>query len=114
MHEFSVVEALINQCEQIARDNSKGKITKVSVKIGILSGVEVELFKRAFETFKEDSLCKGAKLEVQIQNIQILCKTCNKTSLIDKHTLVCPACSSSDLILQDGDEMYLMQLELDD
>ncbi len=52
MHEYSIVSSLIEQCEQHAREQHSTKITRVAIKVGVLSGVEPELLKTAFETFK--------------------------------------------------------------
>lgn len=48
MHEYSIVGALIEQCEQHARDNNADKVTRVAIKVGILSGVEPALLETAF------------------------------------------------------------------
>ena len=53
MHEYSVVQSLLESCEEHARQNDAKKVTKVVVKIGVLSGVEPDLLQTAFDTFKE-------------------------------------------------------------
>lgn len=62
MHEYSIVQALIEQCEGYARDNGASAVTRVEVQIGRYSGVETELLERAFETFRESSVCERAQL----------------------------------------------------
>jgi len=57
MHEYSVVQALLNQCEEVAAQNEATKVMKVIVKIGVLSGVEPHLLQVAFDTFKEKTIC---------------------------------------------------------
>lgn len=52
MHELSIVESLIELCEQNALKHNAKLIKEIQVKVGRLSGVEIELFKRCFETFK--------------------------------------------------------------
>ena len=59
MHEYSIVQALLEQCEHYAEENDAEKITKVVVKIGKLSGVEPHLLEVAFETFKEKPYATG-------------------------------------------------------
>jgi Zn finger protein HypA/HybF involved in hydrogenase expression len=53
MHEYSIVQALLTQCEEIAAQNDAQSVTKVVVKIGKMSGVEPYLLEIAFNTFKE-------------------------------------------------------------
>ena len=63
MHELSIVESLVELCEENALNNKACNVQEIYVKIGRLSGIEVDLFKRCFETFKENSnICKNAKL----------------------------------------------------
>jgi len=38
MHEYSIVQALINQCEGVAREHEATTIVKVVTKIGAMSG----------------------------------------------------------------------------
>ncbi|MEA3371493.1 MAG: hydrogenase maturation nickel metallochaperone HypA, partial [Campylobacterota bacterium] len=40
MHEYSIVQSLIDSCEEHLKENNATKVTKVVVKIGVLSGVE--------------------------------------------------------------------------
>ena len=52
MHEYSIVQSLLESCEEHAKSNDAKKVTKVVVKIGVLSGVEPELLQTAFEDRK--------------------------------------------------------------
>jgi len=53
MHEFSIVQSLLNLIEENARKNSAKSVSKVVVKIGKMSGVEPHLLEIAFNIFKE-------------------------------------------------------------
>ena len=113
MHEYSIVQALLDQCEESARQNGATKVKKVVVKIGVMSGVEVELLKTAFDTFKEKTMCEEAEFVTNIQPIVIKCNSCEETSVLEKNEYNCPKCKSLELDVIDGEDMYLMQLELE-
>ena len=81
MHEFSIVNALLEMCEKNATANDATKITRVEVKIGKLSGVEPYLLETAFDTFKEQTICDGAELVVNLQDLVIKCQ---KVSLMTR------------------------------
>ena len=102
MHEYSIVQSLIDSCEEHVKANCATKVTKVVVKIGVLSGVEPHLLEEAFNMFKEESICEGAEFVMNIQ----------KTEL-EKNEFVCPKCSSYEIKVLDGEDMFLMQLELE-
>jgi hydrogenase nickel incorporation protein HypA/HybF len=113
MHEYSIVDSLLQLAEEHAIQNNATKVTKLEVKIGVLSGVEPELLKTAFDTFKEGTMCENAEFVLNIQPVVIECKSCNTTSTLKKDEYLCPKCNSSDITIIDGEDMYLMSLELE-
>ncbi len=112
MHEYSVVQALLEQIENIAEENKASKVTKIVVKIGVMSGVEPHLLEIAFNAFKEKTICDGAEFVMNIQPITIHCNKCNKTSELKKIHYCCQNCESIDIDVVDGEDMFLMNLEM--
>ncbi len=113
MHEMSIVQALVEQCEKIAEENNATKIIKVEVKIGILSGVEPHFFKTSFEAFKQRTICEDAKLVMNIQDLIVQCHKCEEQSHLKENVFLCPKCQSEDIQVIDGEDMMLMQLEME-
>lgn len=113
MHEYSIVQALIEQCETLAQENQATQISKVVIKVGVLSGVEPDLLATAFATFKETSpVCRGAELDMNIQPVLVQCQHCQAQNTLQQHVYMCPNCQSEDVSILDGEEMFLMQLEM--
>ncbi len=112
MHEFSIVQDLLNMCEKYAAENNATKIIKVEVKIGKLSGVEPYLLQTAFDTFKEKTICDGAEFCIHHQDLIVRCNDCDKESTLEKNTFSCPECEGAVEVL-DGEDMYLMRLEME-
>jgi len=113
MHEYSIVQSLIDLTEEKAKQNRATKVTKIEVKIGVLSGVEVQLLETAFNTFKEGTMYENAEFITIIQPVVIKCKECGIEKSLDKDEYLCPNCKSGNLEIIDGEEMYLMSLELE-
>jgi hydrogenase nickel incorporation protein HypA/HybF len=113
MHEYSIVQALLEQCEHYAEENGAEKITKVVVKIGRLSGVEPHLLEIAFDTFKERTVCDGAAFVMQLQPVVIACKNCGAETTLGVFHYRCPRCESNDISVTEGEEMLLMSLEME-
>lgn len=113
MHEYSIVQSLLESCEEHARQNDAKKVTKVVVKIGVLSGVEPDLLQTAFDTFKEQTICHGAEFLINHQKIVIECFDCGTKSTLEKHEFSCPSCQSVDVKVVDGEDMFLMSLEME-
>ncbi len=113
MHEYSIVQSLIESCEEHATSNNAKRVTKVVVKIGVMSGVEPHLLEEAFEVFKEASVCDACEFIMNIQKVKIECLACGNTQELEKNEYLCPACQSIEIKIIDGEDMFLMQLELE-
>lgn len=113
MHEYSIVQALLNQCEAIAVENRAEKVTKIITKIGVMSGVETHLLQIAFDTFKEKTVCDSAEFVINVQKIKLHCNACSAEFEIDEIRYQCKSCESLDVKVIDGEEMYLMSLEME-
>jgi len=113
MHEYSIVQALLEQCEDHVKANNATKVTKVVTKIGKLSGVEPHLLEIAFETFKEKTVCDGAEFVMNLQNLRLYCNECQKESEQSEVRYLCAHCQSTNVSVVDGEEMYLMSLEME-
>ncbi|MDR2904387.1 MAG: hydrogenase maturation nickel metallochaperone HypA [Helicobacteraceae bacterium] len=111
MHEYSVVQALLEQCESEARKAGASRVLKISVKVGKMSGVEPKLLQSAYSVFSEDSFCKGAVLEITRQNVIARCEKCGEESEIADTRYICPVCGDERLKVIDGDSLILMRLE---
>lgn len=113
MHEYSIVQSLIESCEEHAKENDSTRVTKVVVKIGALSGVEVGLLSTAFNTFKEKTICDGCEFIVNFQKVLVECLSCKSKNELEKNEFLCPSCKSKELNILDGEDMFLMSLEMD-
>lgn len=113
MHEYSVVQALLEQVETIAEANRAERVTQVVVKIGVMSGVEPHLLEIAFNTFKAETVCDRAEFVMQIQPLAIRCRACGAEAELESVQYRCPYCGSLEVEVADGEEMLLMRLELE-
>ena len=112
MHEYSIVQSLLESCEEHAHENKATKVTKVVVKIGALSGVEPDLLQTAFDTFKEKTICDGCEFIINYQKVIIECLDCKEQSTLEKNEFTCPKCDSYSTKVIDGEDMFLMSLEM--
>ena len=113
MHEYSVVQALLNQCEEVAAQNDATKISKVITKIGVMSGIEIHLLQTAFDTFKEGTICDSAEFIIHEQKLKLECKECGNIFEVDEVRYYCVKCESLKVKVLDGEDMYLMSLEME-
>ncbi len=114
MHEYSIVRALVKRVEEEARARGAAAVGRVSVRIGELSGVEVELLQTAYLTCRERTLCERAPLDVQVVPAEWICRSCRST-IAPGAALRCGACGGA-AELRAGDEILLERIvmEVDD
>jgi len=112
LHEYSIVQSLLDLCEENAEKYHAVGIDKVIIKIGVLSGVEPHLVKTAFNAFKETTVCNDAELIINIQPLIIECNECGSISESKELCCKCMKCGSINVKVIDGKDMYLMRLEM--
>ena len=100
--------------EEQAKIHNAKKVTKVVVGIGKLSGVEPDLLKIAFDTFKEKTICEDAELVMEIEDITLRCRECGKETVLgERLTRKCPVCGSLNTEIVRGQDLYLKSLEME-
>ncbi|MBT1446014.1 hydrogenase maturation nickel metallochaperone HypA [Shewanella sp. JM162201] len=112
MHEFSIVQALIESCESHAQSQQASAISRVKIRLGALSGVEPSLLATAFDTFKLEGMCREAVLEMEIEPLMLSCNECGFEGEANGLSVLCPCCHSPFTQVTGGEEMLLLQLEL--
>ncbi len=107
MHEYSLIQALVDRVEHETR--GRGKVHRVRVKLGELSGVDPQLLATAYETFKPATVCADAALELTQVCAQWSCRICGRT-IARGDRLQC--CGFPARLMQ-GDDLVLDQIELE-
>jgi hydrogenase nickel incorporation protein HypA/HybF len=111
MHEYSLVQALLERVEQEARARGATAVHRLSVRIGELAGVERDLFESAYEMCREGTICAGAELDVRPVGVSWVCSSCGR-AVAPGEVLTCPDCRSP-ARLQEGDEIVLDRIEME-
>ena len=65
MHEYSLVQSMFDQMSDLVATHRALSVRRVRVRIGRLAGVDPELFRTAYEMFREKTFCDGAPLDVE-------------------------------------------------
>ncbi len=111
MHEYSIVQALVDRVEREARTHAASGVRLVKVRIGTLAGVERELLKTAYDTFRAGTICAAAELEIESIDAQWECGRCG-APIGRGERLICAACGVPGHLVQ-GDEILLERIELE-
>jgi hydrogenase nickel incorporation protein HypA/HybF len=111
MHEYSIVQALLDRVDQEARSRGATRIHAVRVRIGELAGVEVELLRTAYDTIRRGTACEDAPLDIDLTEARWACPSCG-TALLRGAALQCPDCHLP-ARLASGDEIMLERIEME-
>ena len=111
MHEYSIVASLIDRVQQEANARGSTRVHRLHVKIGELAGVELDLLKTAFDTFRERTICESAELEIATVAPSWACPSCGRT--VERGAILrCEACGRPARMVQ-GDEIILQRIEME-
>ena len=111
MHEMAIVEGILDIAFDYAAKNQSSKIEAITLKIGEMSGVEMEALNMSFEVLTKDTIAEGAKLIVNKIPLIGQCNKCNKEFHIEHYNFFCPECDGI-LILKSGRELQVESLDL--
>lgn len=112
MHELSIVQNLVTLCEKNAAKQNAKEILRLEIKVGRLSGIEPHYLQSAFEVYKNGTICQNSELVINLQAVVVKCKECGFKGELEQNDFTCPSCNSQELEVIDGEDMYLMKLEM--
>lgn len=113
MHELSVAQSLIDQaCEAAAREGS-ARVLRLSLKVGVLSGIVKEALLFSFELAAEGTACQGAALDIEEVPLSVFCPRCEAPrTLADCCHFICPTCGTPAPRILAGRELDLVSIEI--
>ena len=111
VHEYSVVQALLERVDAQARAHGAVSVHRLTVQVGELAGLDAELFATAFATFRAGTVCAGATLDVERVPARWACPAC-RGAIETGAALRCPTCGGP-ARLERGDEIILGRIEME-
>jgi hydrogenase nickel incorporation protein HypA/HybF len=101
----------MNRIELEAGKHGATGVRAVKVRIGEIAGVEVDLFRTAYQLVSDTTMCAGASLDIEVVPVRWSCPRCEAPPEPGAR-LICPLCGGA-VRLVSGDEIMLDQLELE-
>ncbi len=112
MHELALARALIAQLAEEAERHAFARVVRVKLAIGALALVEVEALAFAFDVAAAGSLADGAALEIERVGGAAHCLGCDARVAIRSRADLCPMCGDARLVITEGNEMKIRELEV--
>jgi len=129
MHEWALAEAVITTASQFAEKEGLKEVKEVTIKVGELQQIEVDILEFALSQLKPASF-KDAKFRITNEKAEFRCRVCGyewllKKEKLDKstaeaihflpeiaHTYIkCPKCGSPDFEILKGRGIWLESIK---
>jgi hydrogenase nickel incorporation protein HypA/HybF len=113
MHELAVCQGLMQQVAQVAARHDARRVSRITLQVGPLSGIEAPQLRSAFSIARCGTVAAEAELEIETPPVKVFCQVCGKESAAQPNALLCAACGGWKVELRSGNEMILKSLELE-
>ena len=112
MHEMSIALAIIDEITEEMERQGGGAVAAVHLRIGVLSGVDSQALRFAYELACEGSACAGSRLEIESVPLLVYCPQCATTHAASPQEILCPRCITPAQEILEGRELEVRALEI--
>lgn len=115
MHEYSIVQGVLDAVEPAALKAGARRVTKVRLRVGDMTEVVRDSLDFMWELCCEERgpVFEGTQLEVETVMPRSACLKCGAEFEHDRFHLHCPACDSASTMLLSGRELEIASMDVD-
>ncbi|MBI5016650.1 MAG: hydrogenase maturation nickel metallochaperone HypA [Deltaproteobacteria bacterium] len=120
MHEMGIALEVARIAREEAASQGGARVTALRVRVGGWSGVDPESLRFSLETLvsptaaEPDDLLSGCRIDLDLVAPEFSCPGCGLRFAASGYLEACPACGADGAELVAGDELSLVELELED
>ncbi len=112
MHELSIVLSIIEQIEEETAKRGGGQVEAIYVRVGVLSGVDTEALRFAYDLAREGTGLAGSRLEIEAVLLLVFCPQCSTTHAPRPPNIACPCCITPEQEILHGRELEVRAFEI--
>lgn len=112
MHELSIALSMVEQATAELEKHGGGMVEAVYLRIGVLSGVDVEALRFAYEIARQDTELEGSRLEVEVVPLLVECPKCGSKRVTEMDSIQCNHCPGVAQKILEGRELEVRALEI--
>ncbi len=113
MHELAITRSILSIVLEKAREVKAGKITKVDLRVGRLTGFVPECIQLQFEVLSRNTEAAGAGLNFQRPPAKLHCRRCNLDYAREDMSITCPECHTMEIDIISGSELSVESIEVE-
>ncbi|MFB0921645.1 MAG: hydrogenase maturation nickel metallochaperone HypA [Oscillospiraceae bacterium] len=104
MHELGIMVDVLDMALRVAEQNGGKKVTRITLKIGLMSGIMPEYVQSFFDVISENTIAKGAQIIIEPDPAVFVCRKCGEETTYEAldPEYVCKACGSAALRMTSG------------
>ena len=114
MHEVGIASSVIEAGQVEVRRRHGATLIRVGIRVGVLSGVNVEALRFAFTALTQGTDLETVGFEIRDCGRRDRCLGCGHEFDSELYSTPCPRCSSVESVLIGGDELDLEFVEVEE
>lgn len=111
VHEFALVQEMLALLEPVALEHRFTKITRITLRLGVLANVVPEALEMAFQALVQGTRYEGAVLQWETVPVLAECQACGQQYTATGLPLTCPRCQGVQARILDGTQVSVVSLE---
>jgi hydrogenase nickel incorporation protein HypA/HybF len=114
MHEFSIIQGIVDIALDAAGNHHVKKVSAVEVEVGDASGVVHEALELAWEAATRDTMLNGALLKIKQIPLTAVCRKCGHRFCPKEIYDGCPDCGEFHAEIVKGKELRVVAVLIDE
>lgn len=112
MHELAITQSILRIALDKAKEVSAGKVTRISVVIGELSGAVSDSVQFYFDFLRKDTPAAEAVIDFKPVAARLRCRDCHTEFHPEDVPWLCPSCGSLNVDVLGGQDLYVESIEV--
>lgn len=113
MHEAGLAQSLVEIVLRHAQQAQAQRVRSVTVEVGVLASVMPQALETAFQVAVMGTPAQEARFILVEKPGRAWCTACSRDVDVPDRLAVCPQCGSGQLLLTGGEELRVLELEVD-
>ena len=110
---MSIAQSILDIVDEYMANENGRKLLEVGVEVGELTALVPDSLTFCYEALVDNSPYQDSKICIKIIPLTGTCSDCGKLFKIDKFEFLCPACQSSNIIVEGVQELRITHLEVE-
>jgi hydrogenase nickel incorporation protein HypA/HybF len=114
MHEMSIAQSLVEIVrEEMTRHNAR-TLRVVRLHVGEMSAIVPDSLSFCFEVITAGTEMEGARLNIEVIPVEGVCRACGERFKIENYVFLCPSCGGTGVETVSGQELSIVEIEVDE